>query len=121
MAQPHGTIETLTGTAASVNERGVRIAGTWYNLSKFHPVALPMRGALVALEVQGGRWIQRCDVLDGQDAHSEPTRPTAPSSARDAMILPGTSRSRPRWPTARRGRPPRLPTCCPWPRASRRG
>src|SRR3954462_13665110 len=82
MAAPNGTTETITGTAESVNERGVRIAGAWYNLSKFHPVALPMRGALVALEVQGGRWIQRCDVLDGESC--TPGRTGALSTLRPA-------------------------------------
>jgi hypothetical protein len=74
MAQPNGTTQTLTATVEAVNERGIKINGGWLNVSKFHAVALPMRGALVALEVQGGRWIQRCDVLDGQEAHSAPQR-----------------------------------------------
>ena len=92
MAAPNGTTETITATVEAVNERGVKVNGAWLNVSKFHPVALPMRGALVALEVQGGRWIQRCDVLDGascataQDTHTAPERATAPSSARERTI-----------------------------------
>jgi hypothetical protein len=34
-----------------------------------------MRGTLVALEVQGGRWIQRCDVLNAEEAPSAPSGP----------------------------------------------
>jgi hypothetical protein len=37
----------------AVNERGIKINDGWLNVSKFHAVALPMRGALVTLEVQG--------------------------------------------------------------------
>jgi hypothetical protein len=86
MAQPNGTTETITATVEAVNDHGIKINGAWLNVSRYHPVALPMRGALVALEVQGGRWIQRCDVLDAQGAHSEPQRATAPSSARERTI-----------------------------------
>jgi hypothetical protein len=89
MAQPNGTTTTLTATVEAVNERGIKINGGWLNVSKFHAVALPMRGALVALEVQGGRWIQRCDVLDATAAEMPPggarMAATAPG-ARDAMI-----------------------------------
>jgi hypothetical protein len=91
MAQPNGTTTTLTATVEAVNERGIKINGGWLNVSKFHAVALPMRGALVALEVQGGRWIQRCDVLDATAAEMPPggarMAATAPG-ARDAMISP---------------------------------
>jgi hypothetical protein len=45
-----------------------------------------MRGALVTLEVQGGRWIQRCDVLDGQDTHPAPERAIQPRVDRDRTI-----------------------------------
>jgi hypothetical protein len=65
MAQPTGTTQTITATVEAVNERGIKVHGGWLNVSKYHAVALPMRGALVALEVKEGRWIQRCDVLDG--------------------------------------------------------
>jgi hypothetical protein len=86
MAQPNGTTQTITATVEAVNERGIKINGGWLNVSKFHAVALPMRGALVALEVQGGCWIQRCDVLDGQEAHNEPQRPVAAPGTRERTI-----------------------------------
>jgi hypothetical protein len=86
MAAPTGPTQTITATVEAVNERGIKIHGGWLNVSKFHAIALPMRGALVALEVQGGRWIQRCDVLDGQDAHRAPQRAVAAPGGRDAMI-----------------------------------
>src|SRR3954471_10507985 len=81
MAQPNGSTTTITAVVEAVNDKGLRVNGDWLNVSKFHAVALPMRGALVTLEVQGGRWIQRCDVLDGsQDGHSESVRPARPSN-----------------------------------------
>src|SRR5215211_1591457 len=86
MAQPTGTTQTLTATVEAVNERGIKVNGGWLNVSKFHAVALPMRGALVALEVQGGRWIQRCDVLDGQAAHSAPERAADSLPGRERLI-----------------------------------
>jgi hypothetical protein len=86
MAAPNGTTQTLTATVEAVIERGIKINGGWLNVSKFHAVALPMRGALVALEVQGGRWIQRCDVLDGQEARNEPQRAVAAPGVRERTI-----------------------------------
>jgi hypothetical protein len=88
MAQPNGTTQTLTATVEAVNERGIKIHGGWLNVSKYASVALPMRGALVALEVQGGRWIQRCDVLDAQDAHRAAQRPVAAPGTRERTIPP---------------------------------
>ena len=49
MAQPTGTTTTITGTVEAVNERGIKVNGGWLNVSQFHAVALPMRGALVVL------------------------------------------------------------------------
>ena len=86
MTQPHGTTQTLTATVEAVNERGIKVNGGWLNVSKYASVALPMRGALVALEVQGGRWIQRCDVLDAQDAHRAPERAVQPRVDRERTI-----------------------------------
>ena len=86
MAQPTGPTQTLTAMVEAVNERGIKVNGGWLNVSKWAPVALPMRGALVALEVKEGRWIQRCDVLDGQDVHSAPQRAVAGPGTRERTI-----------------------------------
>jgi hypothetical protein len=58
MAQPNGQTTTITGTVEAVNERGVKVNGGWLNVSQYKPIALPMRGVLVAVEVKDGRWIQ---------------------------------------------------------------
>jgi hypothetical protein len=87
MAQPtNGPTTTITGEVEAANERGIRVAGTWYNVSRFHPVALPMRGVAVVLEVQDGRWLERCDVLDAQDAHSAPQSAPTLRSVRETTI-----------------------------------
>jgi hypothetical protein len=45
---------TITGTVEAVNERGIRLHGTWLHLSQHRPLALPMRGALVTVEAGDG-------------------------------------------------------------------
>jgi hypothetical protein len=111
------------GRVRTSNAKGIKLDGSdhWLNISKFRPVELPPVGAQVDVAVEDGNWLHSIAVLDPQDAHSEPTRPTAPSSARDAMDLPATSRSRPRWPTARPARPRPLSRSCRWRRSLRRG
>ena len=90
MPQPTGSNRTtLTGVVEHVNERGIKLNGGWLNVSKFHPVALPMRGAHVALEVKDDRWIQRCDVLDGMTPEVSPQGDTGialPQSTRERTI-----------------------------------
>src|SRR5215212_7836764 len=87
MAAPNGTTETITGRVEASNERGIKLNGAWLNLSKWKPLPLPTRGALVAVDVKEGRFLDRIDVLDGQDGHSAPQRAVAPSSSRERVIL----------------------------------
>src|SRR4051795_10478745 len=80
MAAPNGTTTTLTGTVEAVNERGIKLQGAWLNLSKWKPLPLPTRGALVSVDVKDGRFLDRIYVLDGQDGHSSVERPVQTSS-----------------------------------------
>ena len=66
MAQPNGPTGMITGSVEAVNERGVKVAGAWYNVSQYRPVPLPTRGATVVLEVRG-KWLERCTVVEEQD------------------------------------------------------
>ena len=50
--------DVVEGLVESTNERGVRIAGEWRNVSKFHPVDLPDRGARVRLELDNKGFIR---------------------------------------------------------------
>src|SRR3954469_17217982 len=86
MAAPNGTTETITGRVEASNERGIKLNGAWLNLSKWKPLALPMRGALVSVDVKDGRFLDRIDVLDGQDGHTAAVGHGAPSNARERTI-----------------------------------
>jgi hypothetical protein len=37
--------DVLEGIVESANDRGVKVGGEWRNVSRFHPVELPDRGA----------------------------------------------------------------------------
>jgi hypothetical protein len=54
---------TVEGIVEAVNERGVRIAGDWYNVSHFRPVQLPEQGVLVRLEVRPNGFIKSLEVI----------------------------------------------------------
>jgi hypothetical protein len=56
--------DVIEGVVESVNERGIRVAGDWRNVSKFHPVDLPDRGARVRLDLDGKGFIKTVQVLD---------------------------------------------------------
>src|SRR3954471_24247409 len=76
MAAPNGVTETITGRVEASNERGIKLQGTWLNLSKWRPLPLPTRGALVSVDVKEGRFLDRIDVLDGSVSALTPTRET---------------------------------------------
>ena len=82
MAQPTTPTETITGRVEAANDRGVKIGGQWYNVSRYRPVALPLKGATVALTVKGS-WIERLTV---QEAHSAPESPGMAPDARQRTI-----------------------------------
>jgi hypothetical protein len=65
-----------------VNERGVKVGGAWYNVSRYHAVALPLRGQAVALTVRGS-WIEALTV---QDAPSATENPAQRGNARERTI-----------------------------------
>jgi hypothetical protein len=58
----------VRGRIESANETGVRIAGEWYNRSRFHPVDLPKAGAEVVLAVDDKGYIHSVEPLeDGEE------------------------------------------------------
>jgi hypothetical protein len=95
MAAPNGTTTTLTGAVEAVNERSIKLQGAWLNLSKWKPLPLPTRGALVSVDVKDGRFLARIDVLDGQDAHSAEHRPRTLNRAPVRAQGRGSARGRP--------------------------
>ena len=56
-------MEVIEGTVEAVNERGVRLAGNWYNVSKFRSIELPKAGAWVQLGVDNKGFILEVTAL----------------------------------------------------------
>lgn len=52
------------GRIESANERGIKINGEWLNVSKYHPLDLPPRGAVVRLETDSLGYIRSIEVLE---------------------------------------------------------
>lgn len=74
--------EVIEGTVEGVNDRGIRVNGTWFNFSKFHTVDLPKRvGTRVRLDIDTKGFILDSTLLD-DDADQTPTV----LSARDDRI-----------------------------------
>jgi hypothetical protein len=72
--------DVVEGLVESTNDRGIRVAGEWRNVSKFHPLELPDRGARVRLELDSKGFIRTVQVLDAAPAVS------SSSSTRDRTI-----------------------------------
>jgi hypothetical protein len=56
--------EVIEGIVESVNERGVRVNGEWFNVSRFKPIALPQQGQRVQLGVDTKGFIMEVVYLD---------------------------------------------------------
>jgi hypothetical protein len=61
------TNHAVQGCIEAANETGVRIAGEWFNRSKFHPIDLPKVGEQVSLDVDDKGYIRSVDVLEAVD------------------------------------------------------
>jgi len=75
MTTTNGTIhDQVEGIIEQVNDRGIRVAGDWRNVSKFHPLDLPGQGARVRLELDNKGFIRTLQVLDQSPATSASSR-----------------------------------------------
>ena len=61
--------ERVEGIIEAINDRGVKVAGEWRNVSKFHPVDLPDRGARVRIALDSKGFIRGLQVLDAASAY----------------------------------------------------
>ena len=67
----------ISGTVDSVNEKGIKLNGTWYNFSKHHTVPAVQKGQSVVLTIEGGKWINGL-TLNGASAPA-PAPPAPPT------------------------------------------
>ncbi len=74
MTTTNGTVtDQVEGLVEARNERGIRVAGEWRNLSKFRPLEVPGQGAHVRLELDGKGFIRTLQVLDEAPSASSPS------------------------------------------------
>jgi len=74
----------VEGRVEQRNDTGVRIAGEWYNRSRFHHVDLPEVGDQVSLDVDDKGFIRSVESLEGD---VEPTAFVSAESARRLAVL----------------------------------
>ena len=76
-------VEVVEGTVEANNEKGLKIKGQWYNVSKFRPVEIfkAPTGTRVRLGIDNNGWIRELEILEAK----EPA-PAAGSVARDDRI-----------------------------------
>ncbi len=68
-----GTADELVGVVEAVNERGVKIAGAWRNVSKWaESVILPERGATVTLSLDKSGFIRTIAPANGEAQNFAP-------------------------------------------------
>lgn len=88
----------ITGTIEGANEKGLKVAGTWYNFSKHHAVPAVSKGTAVTLTVEDGKWINALS-LNGYAAPQAsqtpaPAQHTPPAPpAQSHAPAPGPKRS----------------------------
>ena len=56
--------DVVEGIVANANDRGVKVGGEWHNVSRFHPVGMPDRGARVRLELDNKGFIRSLQILE---------------------------------------------------------
>jgi hypothetical protein len=93
-----------TAEVEATNERGIKLAGRWFNFSQFHQVPRPEVGQLVRVTLQKGRFISGLKILtpgdlDDGEGEADPTDeafpefegppPPAPAGFRVAPGLDG--------------------------------
>ena len=79
MAQQNGTVlETQIGVVEGVNPQGIKVAGRWWNFSRYHDVPHPEVGQQVALEAKSG-FIQKLTIrvqAEPVERHEEERAPS---------------------------------------------
>jgi hypothetical protein len=65
MSATNGRVPTqqVEGLVEATNANGLKIAGAWVNVSRWHPLELPEAGTHVRLEVDSRGYIRELEVL----------------------------------------------------------
>jgi len=64
--------ENLSGTVEATNDKGIKVAGQWWNWSQYGPeLPRPLRGQAVQLQVKGN-FIKSLAVLDSPNGSQRP-------------------------------------------------
>src|SRR5579859_6451155 len=84
------TADVVEGIVESANDRGVKVGGDWRNVSRFHPVELPDRGARVRLELDGKGFIRSVQILETA-AKASSTTTTRDREIRRMAVLKATA------------------------------
>lgn len=75
----------ISGQVESVNEKGIKLGGAWYNFSKFNKVLTPRRGDQITLTVENGKFITEVTFVPPTPQPAQtPTAQSAPTPAPSA-------------------------------------
>lgn len=69
----------ISGQVESVNEKGIKLGGAWYNFSKHHTVPAVTKGQSVTLDIEGGKWINGLTVNGATSALAPQATQAAPA------------------------------------------
>ena len=79
--------DVVEGIVESANDRGVKVGGEWRNVSRFHPVELPDRGARVRLDLDSKGFIRSVHILDAAANAAASTTTTRDREIRRMAVL----------------------------------
>jgi|SRR5215831_4699350 len=84
---PDATL-TVDGTVEQTNQSGLRVAGQWYTVSRFHPIALPSPGARIHMTVDQKGFIRDLEPLpiEFEDDDEPPDPAPSPMATRLAVL-----------------------------------
>jgi hypothetical protein len=83
--------QTLTGIVESVNERGIRVNGTWHNYSSYANNGdidrTVQAGDKAEIELTGTGWVRKLRILERAQAQGAAQTPQQPNNGAGARTL----------------------------------
>jgi hypothetical protein len=86
--------DVVEGIVEIANDRGVKVGGEWRNVSRFHPVDLPDRGAHVRLELDNKGFIRSLQILEAAANAGASTMTTRDREIRRMAVLKAATATR---------------------------